>query len=296
MRVAILADIHGNLPALEAVCRDLKSTAPDAVYLAGDQIHRCPWNNEVMEWMEESGWPAIYGNHEWLIVHMGTNERAQTPEWRRRFPDLWWTHDQLRPHFLEWIAKMPDELVIDGDEARQTPSIRVIHGIPGDPIVGIMPDITDQSAESLLGRVEESIVVCAHTHRPLHRKLTRWEIFNPGSVGMPYNGDPRAHYLILDAIPGGWKPTWRRVAYDLNLLEQGFRDFGLVEAYGAVAELHLKTAMTGQPYASDFAFWMRSFNGDGHFDMDQAIRTYLQTHGPGRWAFGEVYEDDPETR
>jgi NAD(P)-dependent dehydrogenase (short-subunit alcohol dehydrogenase family) len=82
MRIAVLADIHGNLPALEAVIADLHTQAPDAVYLAGDQICRVPWHNEVMAIVREQGWPGIFGNHEWVIGRIGTpNEIAELIVW-----------------------------------------------------------------------------------------------------------------------------------------------------------------------------------------------------------------------
>ena len=72
MRLAFLADIHGNLPALEAVIRDLQDLAPDQVFLAGDLVNRCPWNNEVMELLADTGWPGVVGNHDLVVGRIHT--------------------------------------------------------------------------------------------------------------------------------------------------------------------------------------------------------------------------------
>src|SRR5215212_4824484 len=103
MRVAILADIHGNLPALEAVLSDLKTQSPDVVYLAGDQINRCPWSNEVLDLQASLAWPAIQGNHELIIGAINTPANRPPFTNRTRFIDLWWTQEHLPAHHLAAI-------------------------------------------------------------------------------------------------------------------------------------------------------------------------------------------------
>src|SRR5688500_2755152 len=100
MRIAVLADIHSNLPALEAVHADLRGMAPDLVLLAGDQVNRCPWPNEVMALIEDEGWPAILGNHELVISNLGTPDGHPLFNDRQRFADLWWTLEELTPEHL----------------------------------------------------------------------------------------------------------------------------------------------------------------------------------------------------
>src|SRR5215204_6489608 len=109
MRIAVLADIHSNLLALEAVRADLHLMAPDKVFLAGDQVNRCPWPNEVMDLIHDEGWPTISGNHEVLLAHLGTSEQRSVFNERRRFADLWWTWEQLRPEHLVTIRQLPEE-------------------------------------------------------------------------------------------------------------------------------------------------------------------------------------------
>src|SRR4051794_6754063 len=112
-RIAIMADIHSNLPALEAVRADLLLTAPDLVFLGGDQINRCPWPNEVMELVNQEQWPAISGNHEWLVSHLSKADYSPVFEDRSRFAELWWTVANLKPQFLAEIDQLPSERRIE---------------------------------------------------------------------------------------------------------------------------------------------------------------------------------------
>lgn len=292
MRIAFLADIHGNLPALEAVLADLARTTPDAVYLMGDQVNRCPWNNEVMDLLAERRWPAIRGNHEALLGVIGTEEMRYPLSERSLFPTLWWTAEQLHPHHVETLRAWPEELRIDSMPG--TPRLRLLHGKPGNSFVGYVPETPDETLVTELADVADPVLVVAHTHRPMLRTVHRptpdgvhksWQLFNGGSVGMPYNGDPRAQYLLLDARGGEWQPTLRRVEYDRNGLAAAYERSGMREAVGLSVELHLRTALTGEPWSSDFGWWFRHHAGELRQNLDAAIEIYLQRHGPGNWAF-----------
>ncbi|MBW7882417.1 MAG: metallophosphoesterase family protein [Caldilineaceae bacterium] len=286
MRLAFLADIHGNLPALEAVVCDLRSQAPDQVYLLGDQVNRCPWNNEVMDLLADLNWPAIHGNHDQVVSRINTPENGPPFNDRQRFRSLWWTAETLAPRHLEMLRALPAERHIDVPDG---PPIRLFHGVPGNPFVGIYGENGEDTVVALLGEVEEPVIVCGHTHRPMARSAGRWHMFNGGSVGLPYNGDPRAHYLLLDAsVEQGqrtWKPHFRRVEYDRSRLRPAYERSGMLAATGAIGELHLLSASTGQPYSSDFGIWLKSQPPEIQADLDRAVPAYLGRHGPGHWAF-----------
>jgi len=282
MRLAFLADIHGNLPALEAVMADLQQTRPDGVYLVGDQVNRCPWNREVMALVQEQEWPAIAGNHDLVVGAINTpNNRPPFTE-RERFPTLWWTQENLAEAQLTLLRSWPEErhLLFDG-----LPAIRLLHGVPGNAFIGILPEDNDTKVAALLHDVNESIIVCGHTHRPLQRHLGEKVIYNGGSIGIPYNSDPRAQYLLLDGQQGKWQSTFRQVDYDRSGIPAAFDATGFRRAIGPMAELHLRTVMSGEPWTSDFGYWLRFQPLPLQQDLGLAIDHYLQHHGPGHWAF-----------
>jgi predicted phosphodiesterase len=285
LRLAFLADIHGNLPALEAVVEDLRVVAPDAVYLVGDQINRCPWNNEVMDLVADRGWPAIQGNHEIVVGAVASDVVPPIFLNRARFPDAWWTVETLAPVHLESMRRLPAEMRV---ESAVLPTIRLFHGVPGDPFIGLLPESMDDALVQILAPVEETVVVCAHTHRPMWRRAGRWEVFNGGSVGMPYNRDPRSQYLVLTEGAGQWRPDFRKVDYDRTRVRDGFVAFGLFDAYGPWAALHLGVVETGEPWVSDFAYWIKYQSLELQHDIARAVVIYSQHYGPGRWYFGQA--------
>ncbi len=282
MRLAFLADIHGNLPALEAVIADLDRQHVDGVYLVGDQINRCPWHNEVLDLLEDRGWPAIFGNHEYIIARIRTAENIPPFTNHSRFPTLWWTQSKLTEHHLAALRNLPAERNIDIDNL---PSVYLTHGIPGNCSRGIFPEDADERIAAILTGVSQSYVVCAHTHRPLDRTVGRWRILNPGSVGMPYNGDRRAQYLLLEAYHHDWQPRFRAVDYDWAALEQAFATSKMVEEIGPEAELHLRTALTGLPWSSDFSYWLGLQAHEVQQDLAAAVSRYLTEYGPSNWFF-----------
>lgn len=289
MRVAFLADIHGNLPALEAVLADLSDQSPDAVYLVGDQVNRCPWNNEVLDLIADRGWQGIRGNHELVLDHLASPHEPSGFDDRERFPDLWWTLEHFEPRHLRTIAELADELALDLDAGEP---IRIVHGVPGNPFRGLFVDTEESDAVALYRSVGERIVICGHTHSPMHRTLRierrTWRLLNGGSVGIPYNGDPRAQYLILTLDSGGWTPSFRRVEYPVAAVRQGFVQLGLDRDFGVLTEIYLRTIETAQPWASDFGHWLKSQPRELQANLERAVTLYEQSHGPGQWSFVET--------
>lgn len=282
MRLAFLSDIHGNLPALEAVLTDLKAMAPDALYVGGDLVNRCPWNPEIMAWWRESGSACVRGNHDWVVGILNTPENFPPFDDRQRFPDLWWTHAQLSPDDRRALRTLPLQLRL---EFPHGPAIRLFHGQPDNLFVGIYEALSDAKISQILAPIAEEIVVCGHTHRSLNRRSTTWQVLNPGSVGLSYDGDPRAHYMLLDLVQGQWRPTLRQVAYNQQLVEQAFHSTGFGKAVGAVGTLYLRTVQDGHPWASDFGQWLKEQPAAIKQNRDRAVDLYLQHHGPGRWSF-----------
>ena len=137
--------------------------------------------------------------------------------------------------------------------------------------------------------IAEPAIVSAHTHRPLDRRVARWQLFNPGSVGMPYNEDPRAQYCLLDLVQSAdgpvWQATFRQVDYDRDLLATAFYAGDFAAGMGPLLELNLRTALSGHAYISDFGYWLRDQSPALKADLGEAVREYLSRHGPGQWAF-----------
>ena len=292
LRLAFLGDIHGNLPALEAVLAHLDRTqSPDAVYLLGDLVNRCPWNNEVMDRLAARGWPSVSGNHDLVVSRLHTSAIRPPFDERQNFPVMYWTWDHLRPEHIASLHELPAEMTVALDGA---PPIRLLHGLPGNPFVGVYPESDEAEIAPKFAGYTEPVVIGGHTHRPLDRHIGGRHFLNPGSVGLPYNSDPRAQYMTLDLLAGGgnsvngpvWQPTFHRLAYDTGLLADAFRTSGLLAEAGPLAQLYLRTVLNGEPWASDFGYWLKDQPAAVREDIAGAVEAYLRVHGPGRWAFG----------
>lgn len=211
MRLAVLSDIHGNLTALEAVIADLRTVSPDLVVQGGDLPFSGPRPAEVIDRVRDLKWPGILGN---------TDEMLWRPE---KHADLVAAVPQLKPLFdmlfddmapaclaaigserLAWLQQLPDRWSDHG--------VTVVHAAPGDLWKGAMPNAADEELLRTYGVVGTPLVVYGHIHVPYVRRLPGLTVANAGSVGLPYDGDPRASYVLLD----DGDISVRRVEYDID--------------------------------------------------------------------------------
>lgn len=299
IRLAFLGDIHGNLPALEAVLKEIDKQTPDAVFLLGDLLNRCPWTLDVVDVLRQRDWLSVQGNHDLILANLNTPEGPPTFNDKNRFPNIHWTWEQMRPQDLCYLRNLPHDLLI---EIQGAPSLRLFHGLPDNPFAGIVPNADEESVSGQIAVYDEPVLICGHTHQPMDRTITtqfsehnggsypcKQRILNPGSVGMPYNGDPRAHYLLLDLVKEdsklGWQPQFQRLDYDFDRVSSAFRSSGLLASSGAIAALNLRTIKDGHPWASDYQQWVRNQPHSVRSDHENAVELYLQSHGPSQWAF-----------
>jgi diadenosine tetraphosphatase ApaH/serine/threonine PP2A family protein phosphatase len=214
--LAILYDIHGNLPALEAVLGDAATAGADRFLLGGDYALFGAWPRETVARLEAlRGTTWIRGNGErW------TADPAQAPLEPIRAAARACA-EALGPTTVARLAALPDQAVLDG--------VRYCHGTPGSDIVGLLPRPAEDEA-ALLADVHERRLVAGHTHLPMRRpSATGIELLNPGSVGMPFDGDARAAYAL--ASDDGEVES-RRVSYDHRAAAAGVR-----ARFGGWAEL-----------------------------------------------------------
>lgn len=210
-RIAVMADIHGNLPALEAVVEDMRRVAPDQVIVAGDVINRGPQSKACLDLVREAGWPVLYGNHEDYVLKF---EGDNVPE---AWLGDWWlptrsvAQVELTADDLAYLKALPLYLVVD---VLGLPAIRVVHGSPRAINEGLGFWMSDDDLIAAVEMSPEPVVIGAHTHRPFDRRAGRWWALNTGAVGTPFNGNPAAQYLVLTARDGDWQVDFRAVPYD----------------------------------------------------------------------------------
>ena len=193
--LALIYDVHGNLPALEAVLDDARGAGADRYLLGGDYALFGAWPRETVEGLRGLAADWIRGNGErWTASPEDAPDQVQAAIAR--------CGEMLGEEMLEELARLPETLTVDG--------VLYCHGSPGSDVVSFFPEPTEEEAELLEG-VQTSRLVFGHTHLAFKRRAGEIELVNPGSVGMPFDGDPRAAYgLVAD----GGEVELRRVDYD----------------------------------------------------------------------------------
>lgn len=219
MRMAVLADIHGNLRALEAVRADLLHRSPDFVINLGDHVSGPLQAGETADLLMSEPWIHIRGNHDRQLLdrpveQMGASDRA--------------AFAQLRTRHREWLAKLPPTEMF-GEDAL------LCHGSPRDDLEYLLKEVVENRVhlasqvriQGRLGLVEAGLVLCGHTHIPRVVRLRSgaW-IANPGSVGLQAfddtspvlhyieNGSPHARYAVVDWSRGKARVEFIAVEYD----------------------------------------------------------------------------------
>lgn len=197
MRVALVSDVHGNLTALEAVAASLRRTSPDLVVHGGDLALMGPRPAEVIDRIRELGWPGVIGNTDELLWRPEEYERQleRAPRlaallaliFEAYAPD---TQARLGEARIAWLRSLPTE--------HQTGELAVVHAQPGDLWRAPMPDTDDHELSAVYGALGTARVGYGHIHRPFVRRLDGLTVANAGSVGLPFDDDPRASYLLID--------------------------------------------------------------------------------------------------
>ncbi|MCI4371679.1 MAG: metallophosphatase family protein [Thermoplasmata archaeon] len=213
MRLAVLSDVHANLPALQAVLADVDHVAPEQIWVAGDLVGYNPWPNEVLEILRERHVRAIRGNHERAVLGGTTfafNELAATA--------VKWTRIHMTPASVGYLNGLEDRTRATLPEA----TVAMYHGSPRDDDEYVFPWLVD---EVLLQVAAAPYVILGHTHLPMARRFRSGFIVNPGSVGQPRDRDPRAAWGVLDLTRRTFEV--RRVSYDIDHVAGEIRKAGL---------------------------------------------------------------------
>jgi predicted phosphodiesterase len=208
VRVAALADVHGNAPALEAVLAEVEREAPDLIVFCGD-LTWGPLPEETLALVEPLEARFVRGNAESTLI-ASFRELPEDATERQRF--LVERHDA---HACDFVSRFEEAVVVDVDGLGPT---RFCHGSPRSDEELVTPETPVERVRELLAGVGEAAVVTAHTHVSYERRVEGTLLLNPGSVGLPYEGRFGAYWALLG--PG---VEHRRTEYDLDGAERRFR-------------------------------------------------------------------------
>ena len=228
--VAVVTDIHGNLPALEAALARIEELGIERVYCGGDLVGYGPHPNEVCALIEQRGIPTIYGNYDHAIgrdledcgcAYPTQHER----ELGQRSVD--WTLAHTEQHAKDFMRELPFDLSFRvGDWA-----IHLVHGSPRKVNEYLFEDKPARLYERLATAEGGDALVFGHTHKPWVHEYGGVLFVNCGSVGKPKDGDPRAAFAILSDERVRLDVTIERVDYDAQAVAREVAAAGLPGEY-----------------------------------------------------------------
>lgn len=212
--IAIISDIHGNLPALEAVLDDISQRPHDRTYCLGDLVGYGAFPNEVVDRIRTEAIPTIMGNYDDGVgfdrddcgcAYRDEGEKARGQE------SLMWTRARTSAGNKEFLRGFVPEIRFEAEGKR----VLLVHGSPRRMNEYLFEDRPDSSFQRLAASSNADIIVFGHTHKPYVKEIDGVLFVNAGSVGKPKDGDWRGCFVLL--TPGAAEPVqFVRVPYDID--------------------------------------------------------------------------------
>ena len=216
MRVAILADIHGNLPACEAVLADIARCGADVVVAAGDLALRGAHPRETVELLFDRCQSVLIGNTDCYIAgnYLGGAYRERE-HWKRDL--LQWTRDQLGPEWTRRLGELPFSVRYS---PRRGQDLYVCHANPRNLEESVDPTLDEAALRRFFAHLDVAACAFGHLHFPYRRRYGRMLIADVASAGIPRDGDVRPAYGVFTWTPRGWRVQIRRVRYSVRRATQ----------------------------------------------------------------------------
>ena len=228
MRVAALYDVHGNLPALEAVLGELEDEPVDAIVVGGD-FSAGPQAAEVVTRLRALGERVRFlrGNADREVADVewqADDELARTR--------MAWMRERLGDEPLAFLRALPEHVFLDVDGLGR---VLFCHGSPRSDLEILTRETPERRLREAVAGVDAAVIVCGHTHAQWRREVDGVVVVNAGSVGLPYEGRPGAYWALLG--PG---VEHRRTLYDVEAAAASYRDLGFPDADGYARETLLE--------------------------------------------------------
>jgi predicted phosphodiesterase len=223
MKIALISDVHANLPALEAVLDDIDRAGVDAIYHVGDLVGYAPWPDETVAMIGRRGIAGVAGNYDSTVAshykHCGCRYEDPRQEELSHLSYAW-TLEHSSAETKRALGALPFRLDVRlGGGHQAGPSLILVHGTPTLNTVywtEDRPDSFRMKMAQLAGASSGDVIAFGHTHKPWHRAVEGIHFVNTGSVGRPKDGDWRAGYVVLTREGPAIDVEFRRVAYDLE--------------------------------------------------------------------------------
>jgi predicted phosphodiesterase len=221
MRILLLADIHGNFPALEAIDSFFKDTEFDHIVNCGDSVVYAPFANEVIQWLIEHKAVSILGNTDKKVntlLQGKSFNKPSKPEKRIMYSH---TAEQLRPENSRYLLSLTTSSEIQlfqraGSSGSRQHLLGIFHGSPAKPHEFLFDSTPSARFHELAEQFPYKIIVTGHSHSPYHFEVSSTHFINPGSAGRMFDGNPAASCAILHIAGEDISVDHFRISYDVG--------------------------------------------------------------------------------
>ncbi|MFW6184706.1 MAG: metallophosphoesterase family protein [Chloroflexota bacterium] len=279
MKIAVLSDVHGNLPALEAVAEHVRRWEPDKVIMNGDVVNRGPSSAACWDFVQQcrdrDGWLLTGGNHEEYVASWEREEQQDVVRLRTNIDQSSrWTYEQLDGRIPDLTA-LPRCLEVSAADGSV---LRVTHGSMQGQRDGIYPHTPEwELAEKVAP--SPAVFCTAHTHKPLLRRWRQTLIVNSGSAGTSFDGDPRISYAQVTWRGGQWQAEIVRLPYDRRRAARDFEEEGYLWGGGPLVEIFYTEWHQARPLINRWAREYEEAVLAEEVSVAASVRKFLEQHG-----------------
>ena len=271
MRLAVLSDIHGNLPALEAVIDHAERLSVDGFVVIGDIVIGAPDSLACWERVKALNCPVLRGNHEMYAASFYENATWQTPQ----FAPVAWAVKQLDDNVRRELGTLPFSLTLP-----DAPDLLFVHA----SLRNDRDNLGAYTAEAVLSEMFPALsaryVVRGHDHVAATRTWGEHQLITNGSVGIPLNAVTEAQYLVLERHLDEWQPTFYSVTYDVDKTLKRFYETDYLEAASPMAHFFYREIATATSQLLPFWRNYQRYSQDGALSLEEAVRAFLRFGSP----------------
>jgi len=214
--MTIFGDIHGNLPALEAVFQDIDARGLNNLYCLGDLVGYSTFPNEVVDMIRARNIPTLMGNYDQGVGNNSDDcgcAYKTDIERKRGELSIAWSNAHTSDDNKAFLRTLPAHIPVQMDDLK----VLLVHGSPRKVNEYLFEDRPDDYFERIMDVAEADVLICGHTHLPYHKVLPSGRhIINTGSVGKPKDHDPRAGYIVLTVNGRDVRVEFIRISYAIE--------------------------------------------------------------------------------
>lgn len=266
MRIAILADVHGNLPAFEAALAHAHRLGYDQLIIAGDLINGAPDSRACWDLARSLGGAILRGNHERYVYDFDAPDAP--PLWKsERFAPVQWTVAQFSIEERRGMATLPAAFALDG--------LYVTHASPRRDNDSVQSYTPEHEIAAMFEGVTAPLIVRGHDHWGQIRLWGWGAIVTAGSVGMTLDEHPTARYVIADQADHEWRFEHHAVEYDVDATVQRFASTGYLDAGGPMARLLLREIALASPHIVPFLRLYERWAQQESLSLGEGVERFL---------------------